>query len=172
MENWIKNSDGRWVWNSGSSALFQSEMSEISSAMGREAVTVSSYSGANQFLASKVNILYLRAQRKRITTFVAIHRRNIPINSQVCRLCNERDETTTHLFIGCRLSYFIWQRTGHWCEVPPFLAFSIDDLLSMHKDKNVDNKNEILQGIILTSFRCIWKKRNAVVFHGAQPSVN
>lgn len=44
----------------------------------------------------------------RLPTVDNLTRRGMQINSALCPLCSEEDETMDHLFFRCKISYLVW----------------------------------------------------------------
>ncbi|KAK1423516.1 hypothetical protein QVD17_18819 [Tagetes erecta] len=48
-------------------------------------------------------------------------------------VCVEIDESTEHLLISCPSAFMAWLFVSTWCKIKPTYAFSIKDLLDIHK---------------------------------------
>ncbi|MFS7958314.1 hypothetical protein Hanom_Chr07g00676791 [Helianthus anomalus] len=82
-----------------------------------------------------------------------------------CPLYGCETETVDHLFISCQFADLIWQKVSRWCHIPTIYAFSIKDLLEIHKFSRLGLlEKKILQGIIIIACWCIWLARNKVIF--------
>ncbi|XP_022019040.1 uncharacterized protein LOC110919072 [Helianthus annuus] len=106
-----------------------------------------------------------RAVLDRIPTRVALRKRNISVGSDLCVLCGDGIETVDHLFSACNKSLRVWERLSEWMKIPHIYAFSIFDLLEVHKGVDGDYKaKDIVKGLILVTCWAIWKARNAKNF--------
>ena len=120
----------------------------------------------------KCNILAWRAEMNRLPTALALARRNVFVNDQVCSLCNFDFETSEHLFTGCGFSNGVWSSIASWCGINNIFAFEIRDLLEWHKFFQGDKRGKLLiQGIIIVSFWEIWGARNKKIFNNKVPKV-
>ncbi|KAJ0432691.1 putative reverse transcriptase zinc-binding domain-containing protein [Helianthus annuus] len=114
-----------------------------------------------KWVPSKCNILIWRAEFDRIPTKVAL-----TLESDVCPKCNDGPETSEHLFTSCEVSYRVWLSISKWFRLPPFILFSIRDILTLYETANMDKrKADILHGIMITACWCMWRGRNEKVFN-------
>lgn len=60
----------------------------------------------------------------RLPTRDLLNRRgiNIPIESQICVLCQRREETLEHFLLNCSVSKLFWRELSERIEVPSFLG--------------------------------------------------
>ncbi|KAD3336918.1 hypothetical protein E3N88_32438 [Mikania micrantha] len=61
----------------------------------------------NNWVPKKVNILCWRIEQNRVPTVDNLLKRQLQVNSSICKLCGEEAESSHHLFIGCRISSMI-----------------------------------------------------------------
>ncbi|MFS7937724.1 putative reverse transcriptase zinc-binding domain-containing protein [Helianthus anomalus] len=113
----------------------------------------------------KCNIFAWRLELNRIATYDALFSRGIVSQVGTCPMCGSDDESVIHLFISCRFASIIWYKVSRWCHIPSIFAFSIKDLLEIHKFSRLGaSAKKILQGVIITVCWCIWLARNKTVF--------
>ena len=109
----------------------------------------------------------------RIATMDALAVRNVPVETQLCSLCSDGEESADHLIISCYIAAATWQAISDWCNIPPLFAFSIKELLLVHEDNRYGKvKKAHLQAVIYTTCWCIWKERNEAIFKNKRPSVS
>ena len=106
----------------------------------------------------------------RIPTSVNLLRRGVAVNSSICVLCRESEETSQHLFWECSFAQRVWSLCFRWIGV----------LFVQHKDLrcNFENfylvhmsikQNQVWKGMWVAIVRCIWEKRNSVIFKQGVP---
>ncbi|XP_035845203.1 uncharacterized protein LOC118491490 [Helianthus annuus] len=118
-----------------------------------------------KWIPIKCNIFMWRAERDRLPTKVAIRKRNIALESAECSLCGDQEETAEHLFTGCSITTGVWQAISAWCQIPQIFAFSIRDLLDIHKFVGGSKiKPKVIRGVVIVTCWKIWKTRNDRVF--------
>ncbi|XP_021980533.1 uncharacterized protein LOC110876677 [Helianthus annuus] len=127
----------------------------------------------NNWVPKKVSIVAWRADLNRLPTKAALLLRNIQVQDQMCVLCGEHEESSEHLFVSCHFAQTVWLNIAGWCMIPPIIAFSIKDLLSLHEfvvSAGFSRKRKALHAVILVAFWCIWKQRNEVIFRQVAPN--
>lgn len=90
----------------------------------------------------------------------------IGVNSN-CVLCNEVEESTSHLFLHCRVTWEIWLALHKWLEINLIIPANIlahwkcwDALLGLRKESKKG-----MRIIWHTSLWVIWKMKNNIVFN-------
>ena len=77
-----------------------------------------------------------RVMEDKISTKANLERRGISIGSNICCLCEEDEETTSHLFCSCRVAWLMWSKcyewvglasTNHWEPNMHFIDFKLSD---------------------------------------------
>ncbi|XP_076904565.1 uncharacterized protein LOC143560046 [Bidens hawaiensis] len=127
----------------------------------------------NNYVPKKVGVLAWRAEMERIPVLVELACRNVVVASTWCPVCDEAEEMAEHIFISCRFAQAVWHCIANWCKVPPFFAFSIHDILELHKHYRLPKrKAKLFHAVCLTLVWCLWKMRNMVVFERKEASVN
>lgn len=118
-----------------------------------------------KWVPSKCNIFMWRAILDCLPTKEALQRRNIMVDDQVCSFCGELEETVDHIFTECRLAGGVWQALSNWWHIPPIFAFSVRDLMEIHKHAGVSSvKGEVIRGLIIVACWEMWKARNERIF--------
>ncbi|KAJ0589501.1 putative reverse transcriptase zinc-binding domain-containing protein [Helianthus annuus] len=92
------------------------------------------------WIPAKINIHAWRMEMDRVPTAKALMKRNIDIGDPACPLCNSEEETADHVFMACFVASAVWNGLCSWCNIPNIIAFSLKDLLSIHKDLKVSDK--------------------------------
>ncbi|XP_035831833.1 uncharacterized protein LOC118480935 [Helianthus annuus] len=120
----------------------------------------------NSWAPIKVNFLAWRLSLDRIPTLMALARRQVNLESTICRFCGEMDESADHLFVGCGFTQVVWDFVARWCNIRPFYALDVKDLVNMHMHVNGPRKwQKAYYTVILTTIWSIWKCRNEVIFN-------
>ncbi|KAF5823884.1 hypothetical protein HanXRQr2_Chr01g0043121 [Helianthus annuus] len=100
----------------------------------------------------------------RIATTDALIKRNCFNGDSLCPLCEDGEESATHLFCSCIVASNIWCMISRWCKISPIFAFSIQDLLLIHEHAGLNKAaSEALHGIIIVACWCIWFLNKACV---------
>ncbi|XP_076909288.1 uncharacterized protein LOC143566483 [Bidens hawaiensis] len=121
----------------------------------------------NNWVPSKVGIHAWRVEMERIPVWAELSKRGIAMSSAVCPICEEEVESADHLMISCRLAQIAWSVISTWCKVPSIYAFTIRDLLEMHRYTSFSKrKAKAFYAVCLTTIWCVWRARNALVFEG------
>ncbi|XP_022032637.1 uncharacterized protein LOC110933739 [Helianthus annuus] len=124
-----------------------------------------------KWVPSKCNIFMWSAQLNRIPTRQALVRRNIILESAECVFCGDPTESVDHIFTGCELSDYIWNRLCAWIGIPNVFAFSFSDILNLHDNVPAEKKaKKIIFGLVIVTCWCVWKARNAKIFSGINAS--
>uniref|UniRef100_A0A251TXQ6 Putative RNA-directed DNA polymerase, eukaryota, Reverse transcriptase zinc-binding domain protein n=1 Tax=Helianthus annuus TaxID=4232 RepID=A0A251TXQ6_HELAN len=126
----------------------------------------------NSWAPIKVNFLAWRLSLDRIPTLMALARRQVNLESTICRFCGEMDESADHLFVGCGFTQVVWDFVARWCNIRPFYALDVKDLVNMHMHVNGPRKwQKAYYTVILTTIWSIWKCRNEVIFNQKEPKM-
>ncbi|XP_022004448.1 uncharacterized protein LOC110902012 [Helianthus annuus] len=101
----------------------------------------------------------------RISTKVALTKRNIFTEDIRCVLCEEGEETVDHVFSGCGFSTGVWDIVSKWCGIPNYFTFSLKDVMELHNVQGISTTHkEIVRGVIIASCWRLWKARNEFIF--------
>ncbi|KAJ0507913.1 putative RNA-directed DNA polymerase [Helianthus annuus] len=126
----------------------------------------------NNSVPKKVGVVSWRAIMERLPTRAALAARNIVVGDTGCPFCNEYAETSDHLFVSCQFTQVVWLVIAQWCKLPPFIAFSLKDVLDLHVTVNGSKRRKkMIYAIIQVVIWSIWRLRNEVVFNNGNPSV-
>ncbi|KAJ0880486.1 putative reverse transcriptase zinc-binding domain-containing protein [Helianthus annuus] len=160
-----------WRWKGDSSGLFS--VRSVREVL-RESDPCSSFVlDWCKWVPKKCNMFVWRAEMSRIPTYDALQKRGIGVGDGMCPLCRSVEESADHLFTSCVVAVVLWQKISRWCRVPPIFAFSIKDLLEVHKSSSIgSDKRAVVQGILFTSCWCIWLARNRAVFSHSEVKVD
>ncbi|XP_021991841.1 uncharacterized protein LOC110888633 [Helianthus annuus] len=153
-------SEDKWCWIGGSASMFS--VAAVKCFLRSNVDFSSNYVFKwSKWVPKKVNILAWRAQMGRIATVDALARRNCFNGDESCVLCGDGQETADHLFRSCAVASEVWFLVSRWCKISPIFAFSLEDLLEVHDFSGLGGKaKDILKGIVMVGWWCIWKARN------------
>ncbi|KAF5761564.1 putative reverse transcriptase zinc-binding domain-containing protein [Helianthus annuus] len=73
----------------------------------------------NGWVPIKVNFVAWRLVLNRLPTAVNLVQRNINIPDTRCKVCNEEDESASHLFVACNFAQKVWDFVVGWCRLGP-----------------------------------------------------
>jgi len=106
-----------------------------------------------------------RALLNRIPTMENLSRRGVQMNSVVCVLCQEKEDSCHHLFIECKYAQQVWSLCLKWLGL---LSVQHNDLRehfgSFHIAQASSKQNLVLKGVWAAIVRCIWNQRNSILF--------
>lgn len=106
-----------------------------------------------------------------LPTFSSLSHRGIPVTT-TCPLCNEDDETSTHLFLLCSFARACWHGSTLAIHASDFHNTSIQQCLSLILSKH-NLKDEVSMEYLQKLFTVLWtilNHRNKVVHEGTSPN--
>ncbi|KAJ0535926.1 putative reverse transcriptase zinc-binding domain-containing protein [Helianthus annuus] len=110
----------------------------------------------NNWIPKKVNILAWKAEMDRLPTRCALARRNVNVESALCKWCGEYDETSDHIFSSCYISTIILHsRFG-------MLSQEFKDGSGQKKDRSRYHNDGLLG---------MWKARNELIFSNKETNI-
>lgn len=119
-----------WKWVDEHNQVFSAAYTKFMIQEKKEAI-VGHKLRWNNWVSKTFNIFNWRALNNRIPTFDSLIRRNVPVQSSLCRFCSMHEETVDHLFTACGLAMEVWAKVGSWCNIDPVFAFSLGDLMEI-----------------------------------------
>ncbi|KAJ0552768.1 putative RNA-directed DNA polymerase [Helianthus annuus] len=127
----------------------------------------------NNWVPKKVGMVAWRAEKERLPTRTALHRRGILIQNLECIMCSEYDESCDHLFVACGFAQVVWQVVCQWCKMQPLIAFRLQDILDAYKSFGGSaKKKKAFHAVCLVSLWSIWNLRNDMMFAGKSKTVS
>ncbi|XP_021996298.1 uncharacterized protein LOC110893499 [Helianthus annuus] len=103
---------------------------------------------------------------------MALVRRNILMDNQLCVWCDIEEETVEHIFTGCVISAGVWNGVSRWCRIPDIFAFHVKDLVNMHEVCGTSGiKKAVLHGVIIIACWILWRARNDKIFSNKESKV-
>ncbi|XP_035839862.1 uncharacterized protein LOC110913183 [Helianthus annuus] len=162
----------RWRWTSDSSGSFsvKSVKKLLYEAVDTENRYILDWC---KWAAAKVNIHSWRMEMEKIPTGVALKYRNVQIGDPLCPLCGSNEESVERIFIACQVASVIWNGVSSWCKIPNIFAFSIRDLLRIHKEISASEcKKEAVQSIIMIGCWSLWRARNNLIFSNKEIKID
>lgn len=152
---WIKESDGQYSVSSAYEVLFEPN-GELEEFCFKTLWKILAPSNA---LAVGWKVLI-----NRIQTRDNLLRRQIQVIDSRCPLCNDLNESVTHLFFSCSLTWQVWSRIFNWMGV--YAVFSAEPKDHFHQFCGLFPfvKKNGLMSIWISVIWHIWMGRNAAVF--------
>ncbi|XP_073271519.1 uncharacterized protein [Primulina huaijiensis] len=112
-------------------------------------------------------ILWLLAHQKLLT-----RDRMGFVEDKICMLCNEVDESNSHLFFKCRISKTIWDGVRHWLDMKKIMATPTSILKAFretYRGKSTLDKMRVTT--LAATVYNVWNLRNRVIFEGEKPKI-
>ncbi|XP_076935340.1 uncharacterized protein LOC143601958 [Bidens hawaiensis] len=145
------------LWDSGRGAGPSGDGEVVEMSNGSTTVQVSRFTSIHAW----------RVEIERIPVMIELVKRGIMVTSAVCPICEEEVESVEHLMISCQFAQDVWSVISSLCMVPPIFAFSVKDLLELHRFTHLPNrKAKAFYSVSLTTLWCLWRARNALLFEG------
>jgi hypothetical protein len=170
----MSNMDDRWICNPGSEDVFSVKSAYVflDSLCYLRPPLSSLESFVFKFIwkcgaPSKVSALSWQVALDRVPTRFNLWRRGvIRVEDSGCPLCNDAMETTSHLFLHCRVTANIWYAIMRWFGVvvviPPTVAISYAMLVGCGSNRK---RRKCLSIVWLAFVWVVWKIRNDRVFN-------
>ncbi|KAK9048814.1 hypothetical protein SSX86_032219 [Deinandra increscens subsp. villosa] len=172
-EQFMKYENGVWRWISEEGFPFSSAEVRRIIFKNEGGDRVLSKFIWSKLVPAKINAFMWRLVRNRIATISELQRRGLNGLTNLCRLCNEGEDSAAHIFTGCSCSSLVWQWVWGWVAIPPLLLFSLEDLVDLHKDRLVDiPKREIFLAIEYITCWSLWLARNDAIFQNRAPCIS
>jgi len=108
----------------------------------------------------------LEGAESKIVIKVNLVRRGVVVKNIFCCLCGLKEESTNHMFFGCRIAWLVWNLCYTWLgvmSVAPHDSFS--HLLQFNTSNASKYVNLVLESVWISVVREIWSHRNKVIFN-------
>ncbi|XP_022042372.1 uncharacterized protein LOC110945040 [Helianthus annuus] len=127
----------------------------------------------NNWVPLKVNFLAWRIYMGRVATMDGLRRRNVHLDSYLCKICGEVDETDDHLFVGCQFVLAVWDSIVEWTRCPRLFAITVKDVITIHNQIRGTRKwRKLIQSIVMVALWGIRRSRNDRVFNDKERSLD
>jgi len=116
-------------------------------------------------VSPNVTITTWRVLVGRIPTRDCLSRRGVTLNTTLYALCQTKDETCQHVFLGCKYAMCVWSSCFKWIGI---LFVQHNELKthfeSFHLIQASSKQNLVWKGVWTAIIRCMWEQRNSVIF--------
>ena len=103
----------------------------------------------------------------KIATNVNLERREVQIESNICCLCRVLEESTCHLFFGCKVFWLAWNLCYPWLGVSSINFLSLGSHFEQFKILDATTLvNLIWDNVWIALVSEIWRHRNNCLFNG------
>jgi len=112
-------------------------------------------------------VLTWRVLENKIATKVNLVRRGVVVVNIICCLCGAQEESTNHLFFGCRIAWLVWNQCLLWLglvSAAPIDPFS--NFLQLSLGKASASVNSVSGSVWIVVVWEIWIHRNKIIFNG------
>ena len=110
-------------------------------------------------------MLAWRIVKGKMPTRVNLHRRGIILPSLLCPLCNQSEESVTHLFGECTIAFKVWSMISTWVGLKTVYHKDLKQhLLHFTLCQFNAKRNRVWKGMWIAVLWSIWNRRNGVVF--------
>ena len=114
-----------------------------------------------------IHVTTWRVIENKITTKVNLERRGIVVESNLCFLCGVKEESTSHLCFGCRVSWLVWNLCYAWLGVSLVNLLTVVSHFTQFNLLDVSKFVNLVTGNISIAMVCeIWRHRNNCIFKG------
>jgi len=157
----------KWVWKGCESVEFFVK-SAYSLLRGEEAEDCPKM--YNFFLRIKAlpsaHVTTWRVIENKIATKVNLERRGVQVKSNLCCLCRVLEESTSHLFFGCRVTWLAWNLCYVWLGVSSINILSPGSHIEQFKILDATTSvNLILGNVWIALVSEIWRHINIFLFN-------
>ncbi|KAL4585024.1 hypothetical protein LXL04_009637 [Taraxacum kok-saghyz] len=112
----------------------------------------------NNWVPLKVNFLCWRAVLNRLPSKQELKKRQVPIPSTNCAICNMAEESCEHIFIQCSWAADIWALVRDWCGIDFTDTYTVEQRISTSlKVGQNKKKKKTANAIVLVTIWTIWK---------------
>jgi len=106
-----------------------------------------------------------RVIENKIVTKTNLERRGVVVESNLCCFCGEKEESKSHLFFGCKVSWLVWNICYTWLGVS-----SVDPLIPISHFTQfilIDAPSSVnLGNIWIAVISELWRHNNNCIFKG------
>ena len=105
----------------------------------------------------------------KIATKANLVRRGVGLINNICSLCGEEKETTSHLFCTCKVAWRVWEMCSEWVGTT-FVGHRDpkDHFLSFRMSGVTESVNQVSGCVWLAVVGELWNHRNKKVFRNGR----
>ncbi|KAJ0599393.1 putative RNA-directed DNA polymerase [Helianthus annuus] len=161
----ISVGDDCWSWHLDAAGVFTTQSLKQLIQQGRGSGSSRPFCW-NNWTPLKVNFLAWRLWKDRLPTRVSLARRHVAVESTLCSLGDEVDETSDHIFAACPFVHEVWDCLLQWCRIPRCIFFEAKDILDLHVHLRGSTRwKKVVYAVLQTTIWCIWRARNELIFN-------
>jgi len=161
-------SEDSWVWKDSETTTFsvKSAYRSLRRDGGEEVLRLYNFFWRIKALPS-AHVTTWRVIENKVASKVNLERRGIGIESNLCCFCRQLEESTNHLFFGCRVAWQIWNLCYDWLGLSsvdhniPGSHFEHFKILDASTSVNL-----IMGNVWITLVSEIWRHKNNCLFKG------
>ncbi|XP_021974618.1 uncharacterized protein LOC110869693 [Helianthus annuus] len=124
----LSDNKDKWSWLGGDCSEFSVKTVKEFLNSGKDFSEKYVFSWS-KWVPKKINIFIWRAILDRLPTLTSLKARNCYSGDLSCCMCEDGEESVTHLLCSCSIASRVWQHIEIWCKVNRFFAFSVKDLI-------------------------------------------
>ena len=122
-------------------------------------------------IPTKVNIFAWRVQRDCLPTRINLFKREIPLPSLLCPVCEAAEEDVSHILFRCDLALSLLKKVCRWWDFEPYVWTSFQDWQSWFSSIRLSSKlKSLLEGVFLVTWWFVWRFRNRLIFEVPSPN--
>ncbi|GKV46811.1 hypothetical protein SLEP1_g53774 [Rubroshorea leprosula] len=163
---WVHKRDGKYSSSSACSLLSNAQQTPNEKCFKRI---------CNHNIPSKIAAFNWRVVLDKIPTKKNLLKRGIDsvMDDVKCRLCEEEDEDSAHLFLRCKVVKWIWKECAKWWGISIRMETdcwtTFDHLEAWTNDKRLKNGWDCIWSAVIWS---IWLLRNRKIFQGQETNMD
>jgi len=114
------------------------------------------------------HLLAWRVLEDKIATKANLVRRGIGVITNICSMCGEEEETTSHLFCTCRIAWLVWAKCHEWVGMASMSHRNSKNHLLIFRMSGVTESVNQVWGVRIVVVGELWKHRNRKVFRSGK----
>ncbi|PWA72406.1 RNA-directed DNA polymerase, eukaryota, Reverse transcriptase zinc-binding domain protein [Artemisia annua] len=123
-----------------------------------------------KYIPIKINIFAWKVSLDRIPSKINLLKRGVSMEYNLCSVCHEDIEDTSHIIFKCEMASNIHQKICRWWQIDFYHVSSYAEWLSWFKDIRLPSKKKLmLEGVFYISWWQIWNFRNQILFGSSIP---
>lgn len=118
----------------------------------------------------KVNVCIWKVLLDKLPTRVNLNIRGLNVESTRCDICDNGDETISHVVFSCQIAVDIWSQIARWWDLDIPIVHSVGELFEWLDNLVLSSScKKAFTVVIITTIWSIWRFRNDWIFGDKKP---